>query len=335
LVIILAGILVRAKYALWATVGVTIILACAQISLNQRIHIPNEAWTTSKSSFGDVIGYSMGFSIIAVVSWLYGTQMERSLRKATEAEAALELEKASLEIKVAQRTAALEQTRIEELEQAYKFAELGSLSTALLHDLANYLTVLTMDIKDLHGQHDSVTLTRAQETIGYIDKMVDDVRDQMSGTNTATTFSVTERISAVVGVLNHKAHQQAVSVAWQAPFDKLTVHGDATRFNQMIAIILGNAIDASSQRKSGEGAVTVTVSSTESQASIAISNNGPPLTEQQKQMLFKPFQSTKKHGMGIGLFLAKQMAERHFAGSIELDSDNAKTTFRIIVPKHV
>lgn len=334
LVIILAGILIRANYALRAAVTVTAFLCLAQIAATQGWHVPNDTWSTNDSNFGDVLGYCVGFGIIAVVSSLYGTQMERSLEKAAQAEEALEAEKASLEIKVAQRTAALEQTRLEELEHAYKFAELGSLSTALLHDLANYLTVLTMDIQDLQGKHNSSTIDRAHQTIQYIDKMVEDVRDQLNGTATDRTFKVGERISEIVGILRHKAQQAGVPLVWEGPDTQtstLRIHGDQTRFSQMIAILVTNAIDACQNHKNAR--VTVQLQETESTILISVSDTGKALTDEQRQQLFKPFRSTKKQGMGIGLFLARQMAERHFDGTLGLESATTDTTFCIKLPK--
>jgi signal transduction histidine kinase len=48
--------------------------------------------------------------------------------------------------------------------------------------------------------------------------------------------------------------------------------------------------------------------------------------------LFKPFQTTKKTGMGIGLFHCKTIVEA-LGGRIEVESEEGKgTTFRILLP---
>ena len=49
-------------------------------------------------------------------------------------------------------------------------------------------------------------------------------------------------------------------------------------------------------------------------------------------MLFRPFQSTKKRGMGIGLFQSKMIVEAHH-GRINVVSQVGRgTTFRVILP---
>ena len=48
--------------------------------------------------------------------------------------------------------------------------------------------------------------------------------------------------------------------------------------------------------------------------------------------LFRPFQTTKKKGIGIGMFHCKMIVEAH-KGRIEVDSEPGQgTTFTILLP---
>jgi hypothetical protein len=48
--------------------------------------------------------------------------------------------------------------------------------------------------------------------------------------------------------------------------------------------------------------------------------------------LFRPFQTTKKKGLGIGMFQSKMIIEAH-GGRIEVESEVRKgTTFRVLLP---
>ena len=68
-------------------------------------------------------------------------------------------------------------------------------------------------------------------------------------------------------------------------------------------------------------------------AVLAISDNGCGMsTEFLSRSLFRPFQTTKKNGLGIGMFQSKMIVEAH-KGKIEVESETGKgTTFRILLP---
>ncbi len=52
-----------------------------------------------------------------------------------------------------------------------------------------------------------------------------------------------------------------------------------------------------------------------------------------KDSLFRPFQSTKKKGLGIGMFQSRMIVEAH-GGSIQVESETGKgTTFRVSLPR--
>ena len=337
LVIVLSGILIRAQYALYGAAFAFALLVFTQVSLESGWNTPNDDWTGKVSNFGDVFAYSTGFVMIAIVSWLYGRQMERSLHKATTAERALQAQKANLERIVQQRTAALEQTQIEEMEQMYRLTQVGSLSTGLLHDLANYLTVLTLDIENLRNsqdKHDALTLERAQQTISYIDTMVEDVRSQLHGEPVKTpSFSVVTALNNVTGVLQGKAEQAKVILDWQAPKSskEFQVAGDKTRFNQVMTTLICNAIDAYTSSRQDQR-VTIRTERAGETIVISVQDQGKGIPNSVRSELFKKLQSSKMSGMGIGLFLAKQIVERHLQGTLTLDPSREQTRFIIQLP---
>jgi signal transduction histidine kinase len=55
-------------------------------------------------------------------------------------------------------------------------------------------------------------------------------------------------------------------------------------------------------------------------------------TEFIENHLFRPFDTTKKHGFGIGLYQCKQIVESH-QGSISIESEEGKgTMFTLLLP---
>jgi signal transduction histidine kinase len=68
-------------------------------------------------------------------------------------------------------------------------------------------------------------------------------------------------------------------------------------------------------------------------AVLAVSDNGRGMSKTfMEQLLFRPFQTTKSEGLGIGLFHSRTIVEAH-NGRIEVESEEGKgSTFRVLLP---
>ena len=93
--------------------------------------------------------------------------------------------------------------------------------------------------------------------------------------------------------------------------------------------LLMNAYDATGT----EGQIALATSIKEGWAEITVSDTGCGISEDFiKHNLFRPFQTTKKQGMGIGLYHCKTIVEAH-GGRLEVESEEGKgSVFTIRLP---
>jgi signal transduction histidine kinase len=338
LIITFAGILLGATYSLVAAVcAIGVLVAIAWASGNGLI-VHDHSWAsnpTSANMAGDIVGFSLVLSVLAIVCWLFNFQMERSLHRALKAEAELAGQKANLEIKFAERTHELHVSQAEKLQQMYRFAEFGQLSAALLHELANHMTTLHLDIEDLQQQNKSGILERAKTSMAYLDEMVRQVRDQLKGKSGITTFVIADEISKVVGILHQKSLYARVKIEWDPQALKKTAYvGDSTRLRHLIAILISNAIDAYTGLETTDRRVVISVNRLENSAFvIAVEDFGKGISASKLKTIFEPFYGTKKTGMGLGLFIAKQLTEDYFHGLLRVQSTSHHTVFTVTIPK--
>ena len=117
--------------------------------------------------------------------------------------------------------------------------------------------------------------------------------------------------------------------------ESLVITGDAMRIEQALTNLVGNAVKYS---PSG-GDVRVAVEQRDGRASIAVSDQGIGIAADEIAGLGKPFargsgRARTFSGMGIGLYLARLVAERH-GGSIALRSDGEDkgTTVTLELPR--
>lgn len=334
LIIVLAGILIGALYSLVAVVGVGVAIVCIKLAEAAGITDTNWSWTSDPTNAGTIVGFVFLFGIIAVVSWLFNYRMERSLHRAERAEIALKRQKGQLERTVAERTQQLQEAQLEKVQELYRFAELGQLSTALMHDLANHLATLTIDIENLESETRSHMLRRAKRSMHYIDNMVAEVRDQLRGKTKSKIFTVANEVTVVTTILRHKAGQVGVTVRWQPPEKSLRVRGDVLRFRQLMANIISNAIDACAGH-AGNKEVLVSVTQEDRNIVVRVEDWGKGISKADLPKIFEPFYGTKKGGLGLGLFIARQIAHDHFGGDITIDTAQDHTVVAVTLRAYV
>lgn len=337
LAIVLASTILSSRHALYAA-------AIASVSVI-IVQIGNEAgWLTSqpqgnpvKTELGDAIGQAVVFTILGTISWLFGRETERSLMRAEAAEAALELDNATLEERVAKRTAELKQSQIDELRQLYRFAEVGQLSTALLHDLANHLTILTLDINSMRSRRYTEKLARCREAITRLNDMLIEVRDRLTRGALHDDCNLVTIINEVIEASLYKDKTGRVRIDWLPPTDSkgFRYRGDAAKYGQIVGILIGNAIDAYTDADDGKNDLNVKVvlDKTTDKVRLSVTDWGVGIPPKNRRKIFMPEFSTKKQGMGIGLYLAKQMAITQLGGSLMLMPAKDRTEFVLTLPK--
>lgn len=86
---------------------------------------------------------------------------------------------------------------------------------------------------------------------------------------------------------------------------------------QVLNSLIANAIEA--MPKGGVLGIKLQHEIEDQHTWLTISDTGRGLSSQQKNMLFKPFYTTKQGGLGVGLVMVKRIMER-FGGTVSLSS---------------
>ncbi len=109
---------------------------------------------------------------------------------------------------------------------------------------------------------------------------------------------------------------------------------DSDRLGQVISNLLGNALEH------GDRATPVEVSmrSTPQVAELSVWNLGPPIPSEMLGTIFDPYsqgtRQTKSGGLGLGLFISKEIVEAHGGRITVQSSSEAGTVFRVVLPRN-
>lgn len=332
-VIVLTSILIGARYIGFMSVVSVILLVCLQASAELGLSHPDRSMLDNNSTINDIANYSVVFSIFALISWLSGKQTEDSLHRALTAESQLKEEKDSLAAKLKERTKSLEEAQSKEMKHLYRFAELGQLTTVILHELANHLSVLTLDIDNLKERHrNSVAINQAKESITYIDTIIEQVRDQIKQSNTIEKFKPSRIIKATIIQLEKKLPNASIVFrdCRSTQDRKHKILGDPLRLSQVVTILITNAAQANTSQP--KAIIYVELRSSEDSITVSIQDFGTGISTATRQKLFQPHSSIKSNGLGIGLYLTKQIIETHFKGRVHLDPSLTFTQFHLNIP---
>ncbi len=110
----------------------------------------------------------------------------------------------------------------------------------------------------------------------------------------------------------------------------LTLLADRDQLMQALWALLQNAAEATTSVEGQEGQVSLAVRAGAHAVTIDVEDNGAGVLPEIASRIFRPFQTTKAGGTGIGLSLARQIAQSH-GGSLSL-LPGPVTTFRLSIP---
>jgi putative PEP-CTERM system histidine kinase len=105
--------------------------------------------------------------------------------------------------------------------------------------------------------------------------------------------------------------------------------------SEQIQKVLTNLILNANEAAGSGGEIRVTTEQINDWIVLSVSDNGCGMTREFiEKSLFHPFKTTKKQGMGIGLFHSKMIVEAH-KGRISVESEEGRgTTFKVFLPLH-
>jgi signal transduction histidine kinase len=144
-------------------------------------------------------------------------------------------------------------------------------------------------------------------------------------------IDIHEGLETTLVVLGHKLKHTEIEVVrdYDRSLPKITVRGG--ELNQVWTNLLDNAIDA----LGNTGTITITTRHESGCATVDITDDGPEgIPPAIRERVFDSFFTTKDVGKGTGLGLAtarRIVIERH-DGSLTLDSEPGRTTFRVSLP---
>ena len=249
-------------------------------------------------------------------------KLKKDLGNLAMSEKNLEIQRNKLSSEVEKKT--------RELIKSEKMASVGQLSSRLVHDLRNPLTVVKSTVELLKlgnkkmDQKTSEKFERIERAFKKISYQIEDVLDFVRQSELhLKRQSISEIIETTISNMDIPSNIKIRNDA-----RKVVINCDSRKLEAVFTNIITNAIQASNEK----GEIKIKTLDDGDSAIIKIEDSGPGITKSSMANIFEPLFTTKETGTGLGLSICKSIIEQH-GGSIEVSSP--PTIFTIRLPKNL
>jgi putative PEP-CTERM system histidine kinase len=219
----------------------------------------------------------------------------------------------------------------QKLLQAKELEAFQTMSAFFVHDLKNTASTLNLMLQNLPIHFDTPDFR--QDALRGMAKTCEHINDLISRLSLLRhdlqikpiESDLNDVVSRVLADWNGVTGMMVIKNLRPCP----SVLLDKEQITKVVTNLVINASEAIS--KSGE--IRIETSQNNGWAVLLVADNGCGMTpEFMNRALFRPFQTTKKKGLGIGMFQSKMIVEAH-GGRIEVESEESKgTSFRVLLP---
>jgi two-component system sensor histidine kinase RegB len=211
-----------------------------------------------------------------------------------------------------------------------RLAALATLAAGAAHELATPLGTIAVVAKELERELSGLGTAADARLIREEVDRCKEILSQMAsdaGESAGEAFAPTNLHALVDMALEAVSERERVHVSIEGNAD---VHVPPRAWARALRGLVRNALQASDQ------VVEVLVSTGPERVEIKIVDRGSGMSDELLARVGEPFFTTKEpgRGMGLGVFLARALAER-LGGSLELTSALKRgTTVRVVLPQH-
>jgi signal transduction histidine kinase len=222
-----------------------------------------------------------------------------------------------------------------------RVAALGELSGAITHEVSQPLAAILMN-----GQaalrlltQDSPDLAEAREAIKNIlddDRRAGDVIMRLrnllkKGDRKCEPVDLNDLVRSTIALLHSEMISRHIGIGTDLANGLPTASGDAVQLQQVLLNLFMNAMDAMMSTPEPQRRITVRTGTNQAGCiEVEIRDRGVGIRPDDQAQLFKPFHSTKLHGVGLGLSISANIVQAH-GGRLALANHDGGGAVAILV----
>jgi len=211
------------------------------------------------------------------------------------------------------------------LAQQSKMAAMGEMLENIAHQWRQPLSsisTLSTGVK-IRYEYDSIQkdeLLNSMDTITattkYLSQTIDDFRDYFNPNKEANYFNLKTIFQKSFDLIEKQFDLK--NIKFVKNLEDVYIYGFENEFLQVIMNIFNNAKDEFEKKEIKEKYIFVDIQQSDNFVKISIKDNAGGIEEKILNKIFEPYFTTKfkSQGTGIGLYMSKEIIEKHMRGDI-------------------
>jgi PAS domain S-box-containing protein len=233
-------------------------------------------------------------------------------------------------------TTDITQRRLEEeaLRRSEELAAAGRLAATIAHEINNPLAAVTNLLYLMRDGHKQEYLSMAEQEVARISHIVKQTLGFYKANPNPVPLNLVDLIDKVVAVFRTKMRASGVTIETQYRCTG-EINGFSNELSQAFGNLVSNALDAMQPG----GMLRVRTVACRRGVRVTVADTGYGISRGNLGKIFQPFfTANKEGGTGLGLWLAKEIVEKH-GGAIRVRSSTGSrrhgTVFMIWLPSSV
>jgi putative PEP-CTERM system histidine kinase len=219
----------------------------------------------------------------------------------------------------------------EKLTEAKKMEVMDRVSSFIVHDLKNAASMLSLTTQNAEQHMDNPEFQKdAIRTVVNTTEKIKNIIEKLKilPEKAELHCSSADLGRCVQSEISEIQLNERVSLSYSA-VEPVVAEFDKEEIRKVVSNLIINAMDATN----GKGEIRIITGIEENMGYVKVSDNGCGMSREFiEKNLFRPFQTTKENGLGIGLYQCKTIIEAH-AGVFKVDSKEGRgTDFTFYLP---
>jgi PAS domain S-box-containing protein len=243
------------------------------------------------------------------------------------------------ELKQAERELAV--TR-QQLVHAGRLALLGELTAMIVHEVKQPLAAIFANVSaatmtlERGAKLDSVELRSILDDIQQASSAAADIIDRLRALakqrpREHVPLDLNDIARDTVRMLAAEARRRGVALREDLCAGTLELAGDRVSLQQLVTNLIANALDATEGSDGGNRQVVLRTALDAGAPVLAVADNGRGIAPEHLSKLFDAFFTTRNDGVGLGLAIARSIAEEHGGRLTAVNNPDRGATFRFVI----